>query len=142
MSRRWWYGLGLVLAAVIIYLTSTTLITQRQLARFVASVVPGVTEDSFFEWWQTWWWVFVKGYHVTEFFVLTIVGGLALKRFGIKKWILFGALAALIYACTDEWHQTFVPGRGGRVTDVLIDGIGVSLGVLVLILRSKKTKPS
>ncbi|MFM9873453.1 MAG: VanZ family protein [Fimbriimonadaceae bacterium] len=142
MSTRWRWAIGLGCAAVVIYLTSTTLITQRQLARFVASVMPGVTEDGFFEWWQTWWWVFVKGFHVTEFFVLTLVAGFALRRFGVKRWLLYGALTAVVYAISDEWHQTFVTGRGGRATDVLIDCIGVSLAVLVLRWRLKESATS
>ena len=31
------------------------------------------------------------------------------------------------YAATDEFHQLFVPGRAGMVTDVLIDSIGVTV---------------
>ena len=34
-------------------------------------------------------------------------------------------LVALIYAVTDEIHQTFVPTREGTVRDVIIDGIGI-----------------
>lgn len=142
MSKQWKWAIGLVFAALVIYLTSTTLITQRQLARFVASVIPGVSEDGFFEWWQTWWWVFVKGFHVTEFFCLTLVASLALRWFGLKQWLLYGAILAVVYAISDEWHQTFVPGRGGRATDVLIDCMGVTLAVLVLWWRMKKAPTS
>lgn len=38
---------------------------------------------------------------------------------------------ALLYALSDEYHQTFVPGRNGSLIDVAIDGIGV-LGVILL----------
>lgn len=31
----------------------------------------------------------------------------------------------LLWAASDEWHQTFVPGRTGRPRDVLIDALGV-----------------
>jgi VanZ family protein len=40
------------------------------------------------------------------------------------------ALAALIaigYSATDEFHQTFVHGRHGAPTDVLIDATGVAI---------------
>ena len=138
MSKHWRWGLGLVIVGLVIYLTSTTVITQRQLAQFVASVIPGVTEAGFYDWWQSWWWLFVKGYHVSEFFVLTLVAGYALRRFGVERWIVWAAVLAVLYACTDEWHQTFVPARGGRVTDVLIDCIGISLAVLVMVWRYRK----
>lgn len=38
-------------------------------------------------------------------------------------------LIATAYAATDEVHQLFVPGRGGQVTDVLLDSAGALLGV-------------
>ena len=36
------------------------------------------------------------------------------------------------YAATDEFHQLFVPGRAGRVTDVLIDSAGAFLALLAI----------
>jgi hypothetical protein len=33
-------------------------------------------------------------------------------------------LFCLLYAASDEWHQTFVPGRAGRLYDVCIDAVG------------------
>jgi VanZ family protein len=38
--------------------------------------------------------------------------------------------AALAYAISDEWHQSFVPGRGATARDVAIDGIGIALAAL------------
>ncbi len=42
-------------------------------------------------------------------------------------------LAAVLYACTDEFHQSFVAGRSGEVRDILIDAGGALLGVLVTL---------
>jgi VanZ family protein len=39
---------------------------------------------------------------------------------------------ALLYAATDEFHQTFVPSREGCIRDVIIDGTG-ALGALLLL---------
>ena len=41
-------------------------------------------------------------------------------------------LAIVILASVDETVQLFVPGRAGRVTDVLIDGAGGIFGILFL----------
>ena len=38
----------------------------------------------------------------------------------------------IAYAVTDEVHQAFVPGRHGAVLDVLVDAVGVLVGVYVL----------
>ena len=44
-----------------------------------------------------------------------------------------------LYAASDEWHQTFVPGRSGQVTDVVLDSAGVMTGVMLLLLTVKAT---
>ena len=45
------------------------------------------------------------------------------------KSALFSLGLSVLYACTDEIHQTFVPGRAGMLTDVLIDGGGALIGL-------------
>jgi VanZ family protein len=40
-------------------------------------------------------------------------------------------IVAFLYAAGDEYHQTFVPGRGGKWTDVAIDSIGITLVCVV-----------
>ena len=37
------------------------------------------------------------------------------------------ATLAILYGVTDEWHQTFVPGRQADVFDVLADAVGACL---------------
>ena len=45
-------------------------------------------------------------------------------------WAERPALAlGIAYAASDELHQVFVPGRRGSVFDILIDSVGVALGV-------------
>ncbi len=39
---------------------------------------------------------------------------------------------ALFYAATDEFHQGFVPGRHSSPLDVIIDGIGAILALLLI----------
>jgi VanZ family protein len=41
--------------------------------------------------------------------------------------VLLAAAIALLYAASDEWHQSFVPGRTGHAVDVLVDGCGIVL---------------
>lgn len=58
------------------------------------------------------------------------------------KWIGFSLLVTFLYACTDEFHQLFVPGRAGRFTDVLIDCTGALALCIILICiqRHRKNK--
>jgi VanZ family protein len=47
---------------------------------------------------------------------------------GSKKRILFAILVGTIYAFSDEYHQSFVPGRFPSVSDFLADTVGLVLG--------------
>ena len=64
--------------------------------------------------------------HAAEYAVL---GVLLLRAVGKE---LPAAAIGIAYAVTDEVHQAFVPGRQGAVLDVLIDAVGVLIGVYVL----------
>jgi VanZ family protein len=44
--------------------------------------------------------------------------------------IVSGGLA-VAYALSDEYHQTFVPGRNGQLFDVMVDGVGVCGAMLL-----------
>ncbi len=48
-----------------------------------------------------------------------------------RKWIAALAVCAL-YACFDEIHQYFIPGRTMRITDVLIDSMGALVGMMAV----------
>lgn len=45
----------------------------------------------------------------------------------IVAWLLTSA-----YAASDEFHQLFVPGRSGQVSDIVIDSTGALITVLVV----------
>lgn len=51
----------------------------------------------------------------------------------VKRFLVAG-LAALGVAILDEVHQFFIVSRGASITDVLLDSVGISL-VLALILK-------
>jgi VanZ family protein len=61
--------------------------------------------------------------HVTEYAILAFL----LRRAVTTPW---AAAAAFLYACSDEYHQSFVVGREGRPRDVAIDSIGIVIGLL------------
>ena len=51
--------------------------------------------------------------------------------------ILLSLIFSFLYACTDELHQIFVPGRSAQFRDVLIDTLGASFGTLITYLTIK-----
>jgi VanZ family protein len=74
--------------------------------------------------------------HVTEYAILTILAVRAIQ-FGeprLKKSAFFGAfLLSALFACSDEFHQRFVPGRGASPIDVAIDLTGVTLVMVGIV---------
>lgn len=63
-----------------------------------------------------------KTLHVLEYAVLYL---LIFRAF--RTQFHYALLFSLLYALSDEIHQTFVPTREGRLRDVGIDAIGISL---------------
>ena len=69
-----------------------------------------------------------KGAHFTAYFILgaLLMFALADNNRDMKKIFFQGLIIAVIYAITDEFHQTFIPGRAGQIQDVLIDTAGAA----------------
>lgn len=85
-----------------------------------------------------------KTAHASEYAVL---GGLLLCMYASylpknKRTVLLAVLTGVLYAAGDEFHQLFVPGRSGQVSDVLLDsaGVFVGAGVVFIILRAWSRK--
>ncbi|MBQ9659585.1 MAG: VanZ family protein [Clostridia bacterium] len=55
------------------------------------------------------------------------------NRILLKKFII-SLSVGLVYAISDEIHQSFVPGRGPSVKDVCIDTSGVFLGIIIVLV--------
>lgn len=74
-----------------------------------------------------------KSAHLVAFGVLAILARWTMAaiwpRLSPVRLSAAALLFAIIYAMTDEWHQTFRPGRDGRVVDVLIDSVGALVGL-------------
>ena len=72
--------------------------------------------------------------HLAEYFVL---GYLLARMFGKKgaAAFLLALAICLIYAASDEWHQSFVPGRVMDIVDWMFDGVGGIVGILGYYMR-------
>lgn len=69
--------------------------------------------------------------HFTVYMILGVLVSRALIRSKIAKVFLISFLICALYAASDEFHQLFVPGRGGQLKDVLIDSGGAVFGIAV-----------
>ena len=44
--------------------------------------------------------------------------------------VILTVTSGTLYGALDEYHQSFVPGRSATISDVLVDGIGATVGVI------------
>lgn len=86
-----------------------------------------------------------KGAHILEYAVLMWLAVRFARAFfplqTLQKILLWAAVSSLLYGASDEWHQLFTPYRVARVTDVLIDGLGILLAGFLIFLVSHIRHP-
>lgn len=70
-----------------------------------------------------------KAAHMTEYAILALLLCHALRLSGARRPARWALLACLAYAATDEFHQSFVGGRGPSPVDVMIDTAGAALAL-------------
>jgi VanZ family protein len=68
--------------------------------------------------------------HATEYAVLGALLLVALRLLGVRTWraVLLATALASAYGASDEFHQSFVPGRSADVRDWVADTFGAALG--------------
>jgi VanZ family protein len=82
-----------------------------------------------------WWEAIVRKFgHVTGYALLTGLWIWALRG-AVRRPALLAAAISFVYACSDEYHQTFVEGRTGTPVDVGLDAIGIALAAYLMDLR-------
>lgn len=83
--------------------------------------------------------------HITLYFILGILISsstifiMKLKKTQIKSYTIFliSSTICFVYACLDEFHQTFIGGRTGKFSDVGVDAIGFITSILIVISVNK-----
>lgn len=100
---------------------------------FIKGIFPDLDRD---KWYDLLHFCIRKLAHMTEFTLLYGSFLYALSKNRIS-WAGLKAFAfTFCYACLDEFHQTFVPGRYGCFTDVMIDSmLPLILTLLGLVIR-------
>jgi VanZ family protein len=83
-----------------------------------------------------------KAAHFTEYFILFIMLYRAIrveKNAGIKVFA-YSIVIVFLYACSDEFHQAFVPGRGPAFRDVMVDTCGGLTAFLIMYVSNIKKR--
>ena len=111
---NWWRRWGPALAMMILI--------------FAASGVPGKDMPGF----GVWDFLVKKGGHMIGYAMLSAawLRGLANNKSINKSRLILAIIICALYASSDEFHQSFTPGRTPKLTDVGIDAVGATLGAL------------
>lgn len=115
-SQRAWEWLPLLAWMAIIFITSGQ--TKQELPSF------GV-----------WDYLVKKAGHFVAYGVLAWLAWRVTR--GWQRPFLWAFVITAVYAVSDEFHQSFVPGRLGSAADVLIDCLG-ALTTLTLLFFARK----
>ncbi len=83
--------------------------------------------------------LFFKMLHVIEYAILYLLLFRAFysinnQKLTTDKKFLYAIFFSILYSISDEVHQTFVPTREGKISDIIID----SLGILLMYIYIKK----
>jgi VanZ family protein len=117
-QASWWRWRRVVLAVWLLLLAAWTVALLRpEPVQLANEVLPPQMEFPL-----------SKVLHVTAYAVLAGLVGL-LRPLGRYRWLLLAFLS--FHGMATEYLQRFVPMRGPSVRDVLLDHVGIVLGVLL-----------
>jgi VanZ family protein len=76
--------------------------------------------------------------HASEYALLCLLWWRALRaKLGVRTALGVAWLIAVLYAASDEYHQSFVSGRHATWVDVAIDSMGAGLFALLTLRASR-----
>ncbi len=103
---------------------------------FLFSSQPGDNLPDFLDW----DYVVKKTSHAIGYGLLALSYFHFFKYDNKKYWLAW--LLALIFSATDEFHQSFVPGRHVSITDALIfDNLGAAMALWLYFIFQSLRKP-
>jgi len=86
-----------------------------------------------------------KGGHALGYGLLALAYLYGLRGGGDEiapRWPFMAWMMAVVFSTTDEFHQSFVPGRHPAATDVLIDSVGAALTLFLANRYYKQKRPA
>lgn len=130
LARLW----PVILWAAVIFIFSTHAFTASNTSRFFTPIIRWLFPHATPHFINLANHLIRKGAHVFEYFVFSLLLFYAIrnKRSWTLKSALLVVLIVFLYACSDEFHQIFVPGRGPAFRDVMLDTIAGILAQIVV----------
>ena len=127
----------LIIWMLLIFLLSHQPNSGSTTHRVLESLFPSIAQNSNIDLLN---FIIRKSAHITEYFILTLLTISLLKEYSLKERItlLLSLIICFSYACADEFHQAFVPGRTSLFTDALIDTSGGLISIIIYYIFNKK----
>ena len=132
---RWVRWLLVVLwCAFIFHATSSPAYSGDHTQQDVAAVLPTAGAPAVH-------WLNLAVRKASHLFAFGTLGALAAWALPGASWRTAAAWAfATLYAASDEFHQSFVPGRTAEVWDVFLDSAGALLFILVATAAARRRR--
>ena len=123
---------------VLIYLLSDQpAIQSSHLSESITEFIVGSSAEAVS--FDRWNFLVRKNAHLFNYLVLGILVMNALTKSLVSRYrsVVWSCGICVLFACTDEFHQLFVAGRGAQLMDVLIDSVGALVGIGLYSLAAK-----
>ena len=77
-----------------------------------------------------------KSAHFIEYAIFGFFTARAFKLSNKSPW--FAVPFCALYAASDEYHQTFTPGRSGELGDIALDSLGATFGIFIYWITHRR----
>jgi VanZ family protein len=142
MRGRVWRYAPLVLWMCLIFFASTGELSASNTSRIVRPLLlwlfPDISEARI----ELAHFLIRKAGHFTEYAILALLAARALNRSLHdalrRRWFYVSLLLVIVYALSDEFHQSFVPSRTASIYDSLIDIAGGLTTLVWFALRRRR----
>ena len=80
-------------------------------------------------------------FHIPVFGLLAFLWLKSFTKYAILTFtkVIITLIITILFGCLEEFHQTFVSGRYGSLTDMLLNIVGIFMGI-VFFYRSRKKR--
>ena len=140
LARRLRYATPMLLWMLIIFSLSTDVSsaekTRPAIGGLVRQLFPGLAQRLSLAMLERIDWNVRKAAHVSEYALLAILAYRAVTAGDPtfrNRNVILPFVISVLYAASDEYHQSFYASRGAKAADVTFDTFGVTLGLLLCL---------
>jgi VanZ family protein len=142
LRQRLWRYLPLILWMGFIFYASTNEFSASNTSRIIRPLLlwlfPNISEERI----ALAHFLTRKAAHFTEYAILGLLAARAFSssshRLLGRYWFQLGTMLIVVYALTDEYHQTFVPSRTGSIYDSAVDTAGGLCALLAFLYLRRR----